>query len=79
MIEKELQTKLLEFLETADLVKFAKFEPLASEHIKYLEQAYDFVLKTKIEVVPEQEGLTLKMMRVVNQINELNYKILTII
>ena len=57
MIEKELQTKLLEFLETADLVKFAKFEPLASEHIKYLEQAYDFVLKTKIEVVPEQEGV----------------------
>lgn len=55
VIEKELQTKLLEFLETADLVKFAKFEPLASEHIKYLEQAYDFVLKTKIEAIPEPE------------------------
>ncbi len=57
IIDKELQTLLLEFLETADLVKFAKFEPLASEHIKYIEQAYDFVLKTKIEIVLEHNDV----------------------
>jgi len=54
-IDKELRSKLQEFLETADLVKFAKFEPIASEHLKYLEQSYAFVLKTKVVEEVEQE------------------------
>ncbi len=55
IVEKELQQRLLEFLETADLVKFAKFEPLASEHMKFMEQTYNFVLKTKLEVLTDTE------------------------
>jgi hypothetical protein len=55
IVEKELQQKLMDFLETADLVKFAKFEPLASEHLKFMEQSYNFVLKTKVEVIPDEE------------------------
>ncbi|MDD4746544.1 MAG: hypothetical protein PHW19_04610 [Salinivirgaceae bacterium] len=55
ILDKEIQHKLMEFLETADLVKFAKFEPLASEHLKFMEQSYSFVLKTKIEII-DKEG-----------------------
>lgn len=54
IIDKTLQPNLTELLETADLVKFAKHEPLASDHIKYLEQAYYFVKQTKIEIIEGQ-------------------------
>ena len=53
LISKEDHHKISDFLTTADLVKFAKFEPLASEHIKYLEQSYAFILKTKVEIILE--------------------------
>ncbi len=57
-IDKVLGQKLLEILETSDLVKFAKYEPLASENLKYLEDAYLFIRTTKkepqLEDNPEQ-------------------------
>jgi len=54
--DKEDRNNVLEFLETSDLVKFAKFEPLASEHSHFIEQAYSFVLKTKVvEIYPVDE------------------------
>ena len=56
ILDKETQQELMEFLEDADLVKFAKFEPLASEHLKYMEQAYSFVLKTKVEIIVNEEA-----------------------
>lgn len=58
-IDKELKQKLLEFLEIADLVKFAKFDPVASEHLKYMEHSYAFVLQTKIEeIISDAESNT---------------------
>ena len=47
---------LRDILKTSDLVKFAKFKPLANENEKYLKESFDFVEKTKlIEEVLEQK------------------------
>ncbi|MFO7615640.1 MAG: hypothetical protein R6V75_00130 [Bacteroidales bacterium] len=42
-VRKELQ----ELLELADLVKFAKWHPVAEEHEQAQQAAYDFILRTK--------------------------------
>ena len=51
---------LKEIFFTSDLVKFAKFKPLADEHIKCMEGAYDFVNKTKLieeEISTDEEAI----------------------
>ena len=50
----ELFTKLEQILKTADLVKFAKLQPLPDENEKNMEDAYEFVNQTKL--VQNQEG-----------------------
>lgn len=47
--------ELKDLLQTADLVKFAKFKPLLNENDQNLVNAMEFVNKTKIEEVPEKE------------------------
>jgi hypothetical protein len=42
-VQKELQ----DLLELADLVKFAKWHPMAEEHEQAQQSAYDFILRTK--------------------------------
>ncbi len=48
--EAGLDLKLKEILEIADLVKFAKAEPLAEENERCIESAYSIVLKTKPKI-----------------------------
>ena len=47
-IREENLSNLQSFLELADLVKFAKWNPLPDENEKSQQIAYDFVLKTKL-------------------------------
>ena len=47
-VENDDKKKLKQMLELADLVKFAKFKPLATEHDQSLKGAYDFVQHTMI-------------------------------
>jgi len=49
-IVKDEQEKLGQMLELADLVKFAKFKPLPSEHDQGLTSAYGFVNNTKVNI-----------------------------
>jgi hypothetical protein len=49
-----LKGDLSNMLQVADLVKFAKAEPGADFHAQVLEQAKEFVLKTKPLVVSEE-------------------------
>ncbi len=46
---------LKEIFYTADLVKFAKFKPIADEHEKCLKGSFDFVDRTKLIVEENQE------------------------
>ncbi len=50
LLNQELFEKLKKMLTLADLVKFAKMEPLPDEHERSMTDAYDFVLKTKLKV-----------------------------
>lgn len=43
------------FLENADMVKFAKFQPMASVNEEMMKQAYEIVGKTKSEEIVEKE------------------------
>ena len=45
----------LSFFENADLVKFAKFQPMASVNEEMMKQAYDIVRNTKVEENVEKE------------------------
>lgn len=49
----DLLPKLRTVLETADLAKFARFEPLADENNTALVSTYFFVNQTKLEPLPE--------------------------
>lgn len=49
----DLLPKLRTVLETADLAKFARFEPLADENNTALANTYFFVNQTKLESLPE--------------------------
>ena len=49
--DKDLLSQLDETLSLADLVKFAKYTPVISDNEQSLKFAYDFVSKTKKEVV----------------------------
>ena len=51
--DKESLRELREILETADLVKFAKYEPAMNENDRNIVNAIEFVNHTKIEVAPE--------------------------
>lgn len=48
-VAKEQKTALQELLELADLVKFAKVNPLPDEHERSYKIAYEFVMATKYE------------------------------
>jgi hypothetical protein len=51
LVSKNLQIEMTHILETADLAKFAKFEPLPDENNNCLAEAYNFVNQTKIEQI----------------------------
>lgn len=51
VLEKTLKNQLFDVLTTADFVKFAKATTLAKENEASLKFAYEFVIKTKLEVV----------------------------
>lgn len=48
IIDEESFNTLKEIFYNADLVKFAKYKPLADQHINYMDNAFDFVEKTKL-------------------------------
>ena len=54
--DAEDELSLKEILQVADLVKFAKATPEASIHERFLNKAFDFVRKTKKEVITNEEG-----------------------
>ncbi|HON19445.1 MAG TPA: hypothetical protein PK990_09830 [Salinivirgaceae bacterium] len=56
-IDKDLYSNVMEMLEMSDMVKFAKFQPLPSESIKFLEDAYNFVRTTRkiVEIEENQD------------------------
>jgi hypothetical protein len=47
LIKESIRKELKELLELADLVKFAKWNPVAEEHEASQQAAYDFILRTK--------------------------------
>jgi hypothetical protein len=47
VMEKESSEKLSQFLQLADMVKFAKVQPLPGENEMSMQQAYDFINATK--------------------------------
>jgi hypothetical protein len=47
LIKEGIRKELKELLELADLVKFAKWNPVAEEHEASQQSAYDFILRTK--------------------------------
>lgn len=49
-IDPATREKLKQLLELADLVKFAKFLPIESDHHQILESAFEFVHQTKQEI-----------------------------
>jgi hypothetical protein len=51
VIDPESKNKLQQLLQLSDLVKFAKLEPIESEHNMTLQNAFDFVNGTKREEV----------------------------
>lgn len=53
-IDKELKTKLKNILILADLVKFAKAQPISNEHDICLGNAFDFVNNTIPETIKEE-------------------------
>lgn len=55
-IAPETREKLKYLLELADLVKFAKFIPIESDHHQMLQTAFDFVNETKLETTPTIES-----------------------
>ena len=56
MIDAQLKDKLKYILELADLVKFAKAQPLPDEHAECLDRAVEFVRNTiPIAQTPEKE------------------------
>jgi hypothetical protein len=56
--EEELSAKLNRLLNLADLVKFAKEKPIASDNEENLERAYEFVKKTAlVQKIEEEENV----------------------
>ncbi|MDA3954905.1 MAG: hypothetical protein PF485_14755 [Bacteroidales bacterium] len=53
--DKELFDTLKDIFYTSDLVKFAKFKPIADEHEKCMNGAYSFVDRTKLIIVEKPE------------------------
>lgn len=54
-LNNENRDKVKDILETADLAKFAKFNPLPDDNSRTLDYAYQFVISTKERIVePEQ-------------------------
>ncbi len=58
-IPGEGRNKLSQILTTADLVKFARQQPLPAENDQVMDNAIDFIMQTKQEPLPpaEEEGL----------------------
>ena len=56
-IESSLINELKDILQIADLVKFAKANPPKDIHSSFLQKAYSFVEKTKINMSQEEESL----------------------
>ena len=56
-IEKNLLSKVNEFLNISDLVKFAKLTPLPDENEKCLKVSYEFIDKTKVEELVKEDSL----------------------
>ncbi len=54
MAEKESYTLLKDMLQQADLVKFAKADPLPDENDMHLENAFKFVMSTKFQPTEQQ-------------------------
>lgn len=57
-LDRENYDKLTNLLNLADLVKFAKGEPNPDENIIHLDNAYDFIKKTKDQVENSTQGPT---------------------
>jgi len=55
-IDADLLTKLNQTLVLADMVKFAKEQPLPEENDKCLMNAFDFVNSTKLIIIPKVEN-----------------------
>jgi len=55
-LSKELVTSLMNVLQIADLVKFAKADPPGELHLSFLKDARSFVEKTKINMSVEEES-----------------------
>jgi len=55
-IEDEYCETIKEFLELCDLVKFAKHIPGDKEHNKVISLAYDFINRTKLVILEEEEA-----------------------
>jgi hypothetical protein len=56
-IDKSLLNKLNEFLNISDLVKFAKLIPLPNENENCIKVSYEFIDKTKVEDVIQDDSL----------------------
>jgi hypothetical protein len=54
--DDELLNSLKDIFYTSDLVKFAKFKPIADEHERCLKGAYGFVDKTKLIIEEKTDG-----------------------
>jgi hypothetical protein len=54
-IDKNLLNKLNEFLSISDLVKFAKLLPLPNENENCLNVSFEFIDKTKVEEIVQEE------------------------
>ncbi len=57
VLEKDNMAKVKDILETADLAKFAKFNPLPDDNARTLDYAYQLVISTKERIVePKTEN-----------------------
>ena len=59
--DKKMIDELKSLFETADLVKFAKYETLINENDKNLVNAINFIDQTKIEGEPTEERIVPKL------------------
>ena len=64
LLTKDAREPLKEILTRADLVKFAKYQPLPEEHETSLKLADGFVVSTRAELVPPAPRETLEEMKV---------------
>jgi hypothetical protein len=56
--DSKIQEVLRNFLDLADFVKFAKFQPISTEHELEIKRAYSFLEATKDQQAPKEEPKT---------------------